>query len=170
MNDNGNIVLCGFMGCGKTTVGKRLARLLNREFCDLDRYIEKKEGTTVSEIFAQYGEEGFRQRETQAVKEISEKGDMIVACGGGTVLFPQNVDAFHESGSTILLLYVPLAILQERLKNDKKRPLLQKPNRRQVIADLYKQRIPQYRTAADLTVRATAPAWVVAKRIAAMKL
>lgn len=167
---NGNIVLCGFMGCGKTTVGKRLARLLNRKFCDLDQYIEKKEGMTVSEIFAQYGEEGFRQRETQAVEEISEKGEMIVACGGGTVLFPQNVDAFHENGSTILLLYVPLAILQERLKNDKKRPLLQKPNRRRVVADLYKQRIPQYRAAADLTVRATAPAWVVAKRIAAMNL
>ncbi len=166
----GNIVLCGFMGCGKTTVGKRLARLLGRQFCDLDHYIEKKEGMTVSDIFAKYGENGFRQRETQAADEVSKEGGMVVACGGGTVLFPQNVDAFHANDSVILLLYVPLAVLQERFKNDRKRPLLQRPNRQQVIADLYKQRIPQYRAAADITVRATAPAWVVAKRIAGMKL
>lgn len=166
----GNIVLCGFMGCGKSTVGKRLARLLGRRFCDLDRYIEEKAGMTVSEIFQQYGEEGFRQREAQAVREIAQTGDMVVASGGGTVLFPQNVAAFHESGSVILLLDVPLPVLQERLKNDKKRPLLQKPNRSQVIADLYQKRVPQYRAAADATVRGNAPVWVVARRIAAMKL
>ncbi len=166
---SGNLVLCGFMGCGKTCVGKRLARMTGRKFCDLDQYIEKKEGMTVSEIFAAYGEEGFRQRETQAVREIAGEGGMVVACGGGTVLFPQNVAAFHEAGSVILLLDTPLPVLQERLKNDKKRPLLQKPNRRQVIADLYKKRIPQYRAAADVTVKATAPPWIVAKRIAAMK-
>lgn len=166
----GNIVLCGFMGCGKTTVGKQLARLMGREFCDLDQYIEEKEGMSVSEIFALHGEEGFRQRENQAVREISEKGNMVVACGGGTVLLPRNVEAFHAGGSTILLLYVPLAVLQERLKDDKKRPLLQKPNRRQVISELYRKRIPRYREAADITVRATAPAWAVAKRIAGMEL
>lgn len=166
----GNIVLCGFMGCGKTTVGKRLARILDREFCDLDRYVEKQEGMTVSEIFAQYGEDGFRRREASAVREISKLENMVVACGGGTVLFSENINAFHANGDIILLLYVPLAILQERLKNDKRRPLLQKPNRDQVIADLYKQRISQYRAAADITVRATASAWTVAKRIAGMKL
>ncbi len=164
----GNVVLCGFMGCGKTCVGKRAARLMHRQFCDLDSYIESKEGMTVTEIFAKYGEEGFRQREAQAVREISGKGDMVVACGGGTVLFPENVEAFHKNGSVILLLDVPLAILQDRLKYDKERPLLQKPNRRQVIADLYKKRLPQYRAAADKAVRSTAPPWIVAKRIAAL--
>lgn len=163
-----NIVLCGFMGCGKTTIGKKLAKLMNREFYDLDKYIEQKEGMTVSEIFAQHGEEGFRQRETQAVREISQKGNAVVACGGGTVLFRQNVEEFHAHNSVILLLYVPLVMLQDRLKNDKKRPLLQKPNRNQVIADLYKQRISLYRSAADITVRATAPVQVVVKRIANM--
>lgn len=167
---SGNIVLCGFMGCGKTTVGRRLAKLMNREFYDLDKYIEQKEKMSVSEIFAQFGEEGFRLRETQAVREISKKGNAVVACGGGTVLFSKNVEEFHAHDSTIILLYVPLVMLQERLKNDKKRPLLQKPNRNQVIADLYKQRISKYRAAADVTVRATAPVWVVAKRIAALKL
>lgn len=164
----GNIVLCGFMGCGKTTVGKKAAKLLNLPFCDLDEYIEQKEGMKISEIFAEFGEEGFRERETQAVEEIAQKGGMVVACGGGTVLFPQNIEAFHRNGSVIVLLYVPLVLLQERLKNDTQRPLLQKPNRHKVIAELYKQRIPKYRAAADVTLRAAAPVPVVAKRLAAL--
>ena len=164
----GNIVLCGFMGCGKTTVGRKTAKLLNLPFCDLDEYIEEREGMSIPEIFAQYGEDGFRKRESEAVEEIAKKGGMIVACGGGTVLFPQNVEAFHKNGSVIVLLYVPLLILQERLKADTQRPLLQKPNRRQVISELYRERIPKYRAAADCTLRAVAPVSVVAKRLAAL--
>lgn len=160
-----NIVLCGFMGSGKTTVGKRVARTLGRPYCDLDQYIEKKEGMTVSQIFDRYGEEGFRQRETQAVEEVSRLGGMVVACGGGTVLYAKNVEAFHRGGGTIVFLDVPLPVLQERLKNDRKRPLLQKPNRRQVIADLFRQRIPLYRAAADVSVKGNAPPWIVAKRV-----
>lgn len=164
----GNIVLCGFMGCGKTTVGKKTAKLLDLPFCDLDEYIEQKEGMKISEIFAEFGEEGFRERETQAVEEIAQKGGMVVACGGGTALFPQNIEAFHRNGSVIVLLYVPLVLLQERLKNDTQRPLLQKPNRHKVIAELYKQRISKYRAAADVTLRAAAPVPVVAKRLIAL--
>lgn len=164
----GNIVLCGFMGCGKTTIGKRTAKLLNLPFCDLDEYIEQKEGMKISEIFEEYGEEGFREREAKAVEEVAQTGGMVVACGGGTVLFPQNVEAFHKNGSVIVLLYVPLIVLQERLKNDTQRPLLQKPDRRKVVAELYKRRIPQYRAAADVTLRAAASASVVANRLAAL--
>ena len=164
----GNIVLCGFMGCGKTTVGRKTAKLLHVPFCDLDEYIEEREGMRIPEIFAQYGEDGFRKRESEAVEEIAKKGGMIVACGGGTVLFPQNVEAFHKNGSAIVLLYVPLLILQERLKADTQRPLLQKPNRRQVISELYRERMPKYRAAADCTLRAVAPVSVVAKRLAAL--
>lgn len=166
----GNIILCGFMGCGKTSVGKRAAGLLGRQFCDLDTYIEQKEGMTISQIFEQYGEKGFRSRESRAVKEIARETDMLVACGGGTVLFSQNVEAFHQGGGTILFLEVPLPALQERLKNDQKRPLLQKPNRRQVIEDLYGQRVPLYRKAADIIVDAGAPPIVVAQRIAQLQL
>ena len=163
---DGNIVLCGFMGCGKTSVGKRAAKLMNRKFCDLDQYIERKEGLKVSQIFERFGEAGFREREAAAVREIAEKTNMVVACGGGTVLFPDNVQAFHAGKGTILYLDVPLPALQERLKGDRKRPLLQKPNRRKVIAELYEQRCPLYQASADLTVEAGAPACVVAKRIA----
>lgn len=164
----GNLVLCGFMGCGKTTVGKKTAKLLGLPFCDLDEYIEQKESMKISEIFAEFGEEGFREREARAVKEVAQTGGMVVACGGGTVLFPENIEAFHQNGSVIVLLYVPLVLLQERLKTDTQRPLLQKPNRQQVIAELYKQRIPRYRAAADLTLRAAAPVSVVARRLAAL--
>lgn len=167
---NGNIVLCGFMGCGKTSVGRRAAKLLGRKFCDLDLYIEKAAGMSVAQIFERYGESGFREREAAAVEKLSREGGMVVASGGGTVLFPRNVELFHQNGSTIVFLDVPLAALQERLKNDKKRPLLQKPNRRQVIAELYEKRCPLYRQASDLVVDGGAPAVVVARRVAELGL
>ncbi len=165
---SGSIVLCGFMGCGKTTVGRRAAKLLKWEFYDLDQCIEEQAGMTVSEIFDRYGEEAFRKMETQAAKELSQKSGAVIACGGGTVLFPQNVEAFHQNGGTVIFLDVPLTVLQKRLKNDTKRPLLQKPNRDEVMAELYHRRIPLYRSAADLTVKASAPFWVVAKKVAAI--
>ena len=89
---------------------------MNRKFCDLDQYIERKEGLKVSQIFERFGEAGFREREAAAVREIAEKTNMVVACGGGTVLFPDNVQAFHAGKGTILYLDVPLPALQERLK------------------------------------------------------
>lgn len=165
----GNLILCGFMGCGKTSVGRRAARLLEREFCDLDQYIEEKAGLTVAEIFARYGEAGFREREAQAVREVSARPGLIIASGGGTVLRESNVRAFHERGGVIVFLDAPLAALQERLKNDKRRPLLQVPNRREVIASLHAQREPLYRAAADVTVDAGAPPVTVARRVARLE-
>lgn len=159
-------MLCGFMGCGKSSVGRRAAALLDREFCDLDIYIEKKEGMTVAEIFAKYGEEGFRQRETRAVEEVARRPGLVVASGGGTVLSTRNVDAFHAKGCLIVFLDAPLAALQERLKNDRRRPLLQVPDRRQVIEELHGKRVPLYRAAADLVVDAGAPPVIVARRVA----
>ena len=82
------------------------------------------------------------------------------------MLSQRNVDAFHKHGAKILFLDVPVAALQERLKRDKRRPLLQVPNRRQVIAELYEKRVPLYQAAADVTIDAGAPPLVVAKRIA----
>lgn len=161
-----NLILCGFMGCGKSSVGRRAAKLLGREFCDLDQYIEQKAGMTVSEIFARFGEEGFRQREAQAVREVAAMPGMVVASGGGTVLKASNVEAFHREGGVIVFLDAPLAALQERLKNDKRRPLLQVPDRRRVIEELHGQRSPLYRAAADVTVDAGAPPGAVARRVA----
>lgn len=162
----GNIILCGFMGCGKTSVGRRAAELMGRELCDLDGYIEKKSGITVSEIFAEYGEADFRQRERQAVREVAGIPGLIIASGGGTVLLEANVEAFHREGGLIVFLDAPLAALQERLKNDTRRPLLQVPDRRRVIEELFNRRIPLYRAAADVTVDAGAPPLTVARRVA----
>lgn len=170
MSNRKNIILCGFMGCGKTSVGKRVAVLTGRRFCDLDQYIEQQAGMTISEIFSRYGEEGFRQREAQAVREVAGKPGMVVASGGGTVLAQGNVDAFHTTGGTIVFLDAPLAALQERLKNDKKRPLLQVPNRREVIEELFRKRFPLYQAAADITVDAGAPPVTVARRVAGLEL
>lgn len=163
---SGNIILCGFMGCGKTSVGKRVAKLLNRQFCDLDNYIEERAGMTVTQIFAKEGEEGFRVREARAVEEVAAQKGLVIASGGGTVLARKNVDCFHRYGGKILFLDVPVAALQERLKGDKKRPLLQRPDRREFIAQLWEKRCPLYRAAADLVIDGGAPAVVVAKRVA----
>ena len=165
----GNIVLCGFMGCGKTSVGRRAAELLGRELCDLDSFIEQRAGMTVSELFARYGEAGFRQREREAVREVAGTPGLIIASGGGTVLFGANVEAFHRAGGLIVFLDAPLAALQERLKNDTRRPLLQVPDRRRVIEELFNKRIPLYRAAADVTVDAGAPPVTVAKRVARLE-
>ena len=165
----GNIILCGFMGCGKSSVGRRAAELMGRELCDLDGYIEEKAGMTVSEIFARYGEAGFREREARAVAEVAGLPGLIIASGGGTVLSEANVRAFHQKGGLIVFLDAPLAALQERLKNDKRRPLLQVPDRERVIRELYEKRIPLYRAAADVTVDAGAPPVTVARRVAELE-
>lgn len=165
----GNIILCGFMGCGKSSVGRRAAELMGRELCDLDSYIEEKAGMSVSEIFAEYGEEGFRERERWAVREVAGTPGLIIASGGGTVLSDANVQAFHSRNGLIVFLDAPLAALQERLKNDKRRPLLQVPDRRRVIRELFEKRIPLYRAAADVTIDAGAPPLTVARRVAKLE-
>ena len=83
---SGNIVLSGFMGSGKTTVGRRLAAALDMQFVDMDLYIEKKTGMTVKEIFAEYGELHFRALETETVKELAQSNRFVIATGGGTLM------------------------------------------------------------------------------------
>lgn len=133
---SGNIILSGFMGCGKSTIGRQLAAALDMKFVDMDRWIEKNEGRTVREIFDEKGEAYFRELETQTVREFSKSRDYVIATGGGTLMRSENVEAFHRGGGVIYYLDVPLAALQERLKNDRRRPLLQTPDRRTVIERL----------------------------------
>ena len=166
---SGNIVLSGFMGSGKTTVGRRLAAALDMQFVDMDLDIEKKTGMTVKEIFAEYGELHFRALETETVKELAQSNHFVIATGGGTLMQPQNVEGFHQGGGTIYYLDVPLAALQERLKNDKRRPLLQTPDRRAVIERLLNERRPKYLASADVIVDAGAPTVVVVERICALR-
>lgn len=146
-----NIVLCGFMGCGKSTVGRNIARKTGKKFLDMDSYIEKKAEMTVSEIFDKYGESGFRDMEHEACVELSQMQDLVIASGGGAFTFERNVQAF-KGRDKIVLLDVPLDIIKYRLRNDKSRPLLQKPDRDKVMQELYEKRLPLYKNAADLIV------------------
>ena len=146
-----NIVLCGFMGCGKSTVGKNLARKTGRSFVDMDRYIEQREGMTVAEIFEKYGEDGFRDREHEACRELAGMNGLIIASGGGALTFERNVKVFKGT-DTIVFLNVPLNVIAQRLKNDTRRPLLQRPDKDKVMRELYEKRMPSYLAAADVTV------------------
>ena len=147
-----NIVLCGFMGCGKSTVGKNLAHKTGRHFVDMDRYIEQQEGMTVTEIFSRYGEEGFREREHQACLALAERSGLIIAAGGGALTYARNVDAFRGR-DTIVLLDVPLETIRYRLRNDTKRPLLKRPDKNEAMAALYEKRLPLYLDAADVVIK-----------------
>ncbi len=147
-----NIILCGFMGCGKSTVGKSIARKTGRRFVDMDKYIEEKENMSITEIFAEHGEDGFRDIEHEACKELSERQSLIIAAGGGALTFERNAEVFRGK-DTIVLLDVPLETIRYRLRNDKKRPLLQRPDKDEVMKELYDKRMPKYLAAADFVVK-----------------
>lgn len=146
-----NIILCGFMGCGKTTVGENLKKKAGMKLIDTDAYIEETQGMSISEIFEKYGESYFRDLEHNACKELSEKTGIIISTGGGALTFQRNVDVLKENG-TIVLIDVPLEVLRERLKNDTTRPLLQRPDKDKAMKELYDKRMPLYQKASDVTV------------------
>ena len=148
-----NIILCGFMGCGKSTIGNLLSKKMGMSFVDLDSYIEKRENKTVAEIFADSGEEYFRQIEKEVSKELARKKALIIATGGGTLTFRENVDVFKNSGK-IVLLDVPVEVVSERLREDTTRPLLNRPDKEQAMRELYEKRMPLYKNAADIVVNA----------------
>ncbi len=160
-----SIVLCGFMGCGKTTVGKVLARQLGWQFVDMDQLIEEQAGMTVSQIFEEKGEDAFRAMEREAVRRLSAKPSLVIATGGGVLTFPENVQIFHRAGCPIVLLDVPPEEVVRRLQGDTSRPLLNVPNRLEAIRQLHAKRLPLYQKAADLQVDATKPPELVAQNI-----
>lgn len=144
-NDNTNIILTGFMGTGKTTVGKLLARKLKRDFIDTDQLIEKRQGLTIPEIFADLGESAFRQMETDIARELGEKEGLVISTGGRLMLDPANVAALSSKGRVFCLVATPQEILS-RLKKDKdnRRPLLDVPNPREQIVELLQERKKGY--------------------------
>lgn len=161
---NSNIILCGFMGCGKSTVGALLSKKLGMSFIDLDTYIEKKEGMSVSKIFDTHGEAYFRKLEREAAAELAKKNGLIIAAGGGTLVYKENVETFKTSGK-IILLDVPAEVIMERLKGDTTRPLLQCDDKNKKIRELYEKRMPLYKQAADIAVNAAAAPFVVCNNI-----
>lgn len=161
-----NIILCGFMGSGKSSVGRKLAQILEMDFVDMDQWIEKRQGRRISAIFAQEGEAFFRELEHEACRQLAGRQNLVLSTGGGTLLSAENVDVLRRTG-TVFLLDAPLTAIRERLKNDKSRPLLQRPDRNEAIRRLYMERLPLYREAADHIVNAAQPIGTVAGEIAA---
>lgn len=138
-----NIILIGFMGTGKTSVGKRIARALNWQFIDTDQVIEEVTGMEIKEIFQKYGETRFRSEEAAAVKRVTQENNRVISTGGGVVLNPENLQRLKNSGLVIALNASPEVIL-ERISLRKNRPLLQTPDPLATIIELSSQRIPLY--------------------------
>lgn len=147
-----NLYLTGFMGCGKTTIGFRLAKLLGRTFCDMDQELQRREGRTVSEIFEEKGESYFREKETELLRELLRTKDHIIALGGGTVIQPRNARMLLQQGARVLWLDVSAEQVFKRLKDDHSRPLLEKTRsvdeKKERITLLLEQRQAKYQRTA----------------------
>ena len=144
------IFLCGFMGCGNSTIGKKLAKTMNVPFTDMDTYIEEQAGKTIPEIFAQEGEAHFRDLETQAVRDLSER-DGIIACGGGAMLRDVNAQIAQDSG-IVLFLDVPFRMCYQRIANTD-RPIVRRSTREELYR-LYNKRRGIYRAHSTYRIRA----------------
>lgn len=149
-----NIILIGFMGSGKTTVGKLLAKHLDMAFIDMDEAIESAQGKTVREIFDEQGESAFRTMETKYLEQSLEAKNMILATGGGVVMRPENVRLLDEIG-TIIFLHASLEQLIAQLRNDTKRPLIQGENYEVKVKTLLEQREATYLSVADVIIQTT---------------
>jgi shikimate kinase len=147
-----NIVLIGFMGAGKTSIGKILARKLNLELLETDELIQEKAGMSISQIFETAGEITFRELEIEAVKEISQKEHFVIASGGGIVLNSINIERLRQR-AIIVYLYASEGEIVNRIKQDKNpRPLISEKNAETDVKELMKLRGPLYRRSADLII------------------
>ncbi len=139
------------MGAGKTTVGRQLARRLGRPFYDSDHEIVERTGVPIPTIFEIEGEDGFRRREAQTIRELTEDDGLVLATGGGVVLRAENRERLHDTG-WVVYLNVPPVLLYERTRNDRNRPLLQVADPLTRLEELYTLRDPLYRETAHLVV------------------
>jgi len=144
-----NIILIGSMGAGKTTNGKWLAKQLGKSFIDLDAQIEQKSGASISQIFDVVGEAGFRTRESTALAVALAQDNQVIATGGGAILSSANRELMKQRG-IIIFLDIPPEIQLQRLLKDTKRPLMQTPDRAQLLQQLADERTPLYKECADL--------------------
>ena len=144
-----HIVLIGFMGSGKSTMGKLVANRLACPFIDTDQYIEKKEGRRISEIFSDDGEEYFRSLETEVLEELLDTDERcVLSLGGGTPLRSENRELLKDS-AYVIFLKITAKEAYERLKDHEERPLLQVENPKERIKELLEFRNPIYESAAN---------------------
>ena len=146
-----NLILIGPMGAGKTSVGRALANRLQRTFYDSDREIEERCGVDIPTIFEFEGEEGFRERETRIIEQLSGESDIVLATGGGAVLREQN-RSYLASRGYVILLSVELKEQIRRVSRDNRRPLLADIDPETRLQQLWEARAPLYRSVADVEV------------------
>jgi shikimate kinase len=147
-----NIILIGPMGSGKSTIGNIIARRLQRDFLDSDHFIEERTGVDIARIFDVEGEQGFRDRESNALNELLSENNRVIATGGGSVLRRENQQLLKQKGF-IIFLDTSVNQQMQRLRRDKKRPLLQTENPRERLEALLAERRPIYLDLADLAVK-----------------
>ena len=158
------LFLCGFMGCGKSTIGKSLAQLMRRQFIDLDSYIVDKSGMTIPDIFARHSEEYFRSLESRYIEELTGRS-AVIATGGGALVSADNA-ALARKGGIIAFLDVQFNTCYMRIKDDENRPLVMN-NSVQDLERLFSMRRDLYIANSDIVIDADAPIEIVAHRIKA---
>ncbi len=151
-----SISLVGMPGCGKSTVGRHLARQLGLRFVDSDSEIERRVGISIRDFFAAHGEEAFRDIEQEVIESLTATPGLVLATGGGAVLRPSNRDALHSRSHVFYLRHTPEE-LYRRLRHDTHRPLLQVADPLRRLRELYRERDPLYRRTAHFVVEAARP-------------
>ena len=146
-----NIVLIGFMGAGKTTISDYLSTMFAMDIIEMDQVIAEREEMSIPDIFATYGEEYFRDLETNLLIEMQSHKNTVISCGGGAALRERNVAEMKKNGRVVLLTASPETIL-ERVKDSDERPLLRGRKNTEYISELMEIRRPKYRAAADIIV------------------
>jgi shikimate kinase len=149
-----NVALYGFMGVGKSTLGKALSERLGYGFVDMDEVIEERAGMKIKEIFAAEGEIGFRELEKAVARELADEDRHVIACGGGAILEPENAEALRKS-SVLVLLTASIDEILERTRGSDERPLLDVEDTRVEAEALLRKRMPRYLEAADLVIDTT---------------
>lgn len=151
MKNKSNIVLIGFMGCGKSTIGKILANKLDYYFYDTDILVEKEIGMPISKYFAEHGETEFRLLEERIISQVSMRSKAVIASGGGIVKNHNNILSLRNNGIIFYLKGSPNFIF-DRLRYDTTRPLLNTNNKLETIKNLLKERSPLYENASDFII------------------
>lgn len=149
---NYNIFLIGFMGAGKSTISDYLKNALAMDVVEMDQCIVERQGMSISDIFETYGEEYFRELETNLLIEMQSQSNVVVSCGGGVPMRERNVVEMKKNGRVVLLTAKPETIL-ERVKDNHDRPLLENNKTVPFIADLMEKRRAKYEAAADIVIQ-----------------
>ncbi len=144
------IFLCGFMGCGKSAMGKALSHILRLPLIDTDEAIVQQEGMSIPEIFEKHGEPYFRKVEAEIVQKLCEK-NAVVACGGGAMLNTDTASAARRAGAHIAFIDQSFDVCYDRIKNDKNRPLVQK-NTKEQLHEIFRSRALVYKAHSTVTV------------------